>query len=323
MAILKYLIGRWTGVEVVLVAIGVPLLLLFYYRGKFAGTLGTFISVATEYIIFMHPLGAPWHNKRFLTMLGFMCLVYPIAIFYVPRWRAQLDYQRKLNLVLLEAAKYRDLLLGTLGHDLRTPLTAMKSSTYLLRRRAPQHIETIDRIERGCNRMTNMVDQILDMTAIHLGSGIVLYLSRVELYELAQHAAEEVQLAYPQAIIQVRCDKSHIVGQWDSIRIFRTLINLFTNACKYGDISRPITVTLEEKEKLVIISVHNYGEPIPPELKPMLFNPFKRGSIAEAKVKGLGLGLYITAEMIDKHGGSIDVQSSKKDGTTFTVTLPR
>jgi signal transduction histidine kinase len=117
-------------------------------------------------------------------------------------------------------------------------------------------------------------------------------------------------------------DRPKIVGQWDETRLCRTLTNLLTNACKYGDTTQPITVTLNERGKGVSIAVGSLGEPIDPELMPLLFDPFKRG-VADSKVKGLGLGLYITAEMIDKHGGSIDVESTRERGTIFTVFLPK
>ena len=100
--------------------------------------------------------------------------------------------------------------------------------------------------------------------------------------------------------------------------------NLIGNALLYGDPATPVTVDGRIEERVVSIAVHNDGEPIPAEMQPTIFSPFRRGErdSRTAKTAGLGLGLYISREVAVTHGGDIELRSSAAEGTTFRVTLP-
>jgi len=114
-------------------------------------------------------------------------------------------------------------------------------------------------------------------------------------------------------------------GCWDADRLEQVFSNLVSNAIHYGDPERPVTIDVQEDGQAVIAGVHNYGAQIPEALRTELFNPFKRGK-SDSKTSetgGLGLGLYISRELVRAHGGDIDVQSTATGGTTFRVSLPR
>src|SRR6185295_18508915 len=130
------------------------------------------------------------------------------------------------------------------------------------------------------------------------------------------------QSAYPQQVIELRCPS--IQGLWDRDRLEQVFSNLIGNAVLYGDSRRPITVVAAEEGGLVLVDVHNEGDPIPVDLQKKLFDPFRRGErdSRTAKTEGLGLGLYISNEIAHAHRGKIDVRSNREEGTTFRVTLP-
>jgi signal transduction histidine kinase len=98
--------------------------------------------------------------------------------------------------------------------------------------------------------------------------------------------------------------------------------NLIGNALEHGDSSKSVQVELTLASEIVALSVHNEGLPIPSDLLPRIFHPYRRGATREGKTRGLGLGLYITQQIVAVHGGTIDVQSSDEQGTTFVVKLP-
>lgn len=223
-----------------------------------------------------------------------------------------------------KSAEYRELLIGTLSHDIRTPLTSITTSAELLQRNLPekQRQNILRRMRSGCRRMVNIVEQITDMTIMHMSGGIKLQLKYINFVESVQRVIEDVQIVYPYAVFQLNYDEPEIIGYWDETRIERAVMNLLTNACKHGDCTKPIIITLGERDEQANISVTNEGPPIPKEMISKLFNPLER--VAEAKrTRGMGLGLYIIADMIDKHGGSINVMSTHETGTVFTVTLPK
>ena len=107
---------------------------------------------------------------------------------------------------------------------------------------------------------------------------------------------------------------------WDQFRLDQVFTNLISNAVKYGE-GKPISITLEKKANKAIISVKDRGLGIPDEDKERIFDRFERTSVAK-QYGGLGLGLYIVRQIVTAHNGSINVDSSPKKGSTFTVVLP-
>ncbi len=167
-----------------------------------------------------------------------------------------------------------------------------------------------------------MIEQLLDYSLIHRGGGLPVTLQHVDLGRVCRAVVEEMETGHPGTRIEwVGADE--IWGHWDEDRLGEVLSNLIGNAIRYGD-GGPITVALRQREKDVLMTVHNAGEPIPDEAMPRLFDPFCRGHAERrSKDKGLGLGLYIVRQIVQSHSGDITVKSSRDEGTTFTVVLPR
>lgn len=221
----------------------------------------------------------------------------------------------------------RELLPGILAHDLRSPLSAIKiASEMLLGRRAVSAKDAgiVELIGRSAGRITHMVEQVLDFTRVRRGGGLPLERADVDLAEVCRDVISEASLANPGR--EPRLDlHGDCVGQWDRIRLAEAVSNLISNALKFGPGDTPAEVAVYDEGAEVVLEVRNAGAPIPGELLPVIFDPFRRGRSQEGERSGagLGLGLYITREIVLAHGGEIAVRSTTEAGTSFIVRLPR
>jgi phosphoserine phosphatase RsbU/P len=220
---------------------------------------------------------------------------------------------------------YRELMLGMLGHDLRAPLSAiaMGADSMLMSESTSEgHTRVLARMKSSTGRMARMIEQILDFTRSRFG-GIPLDKREMDLSALVEQCAEELSLATPESRIEVKVSGAcHMKA--DSDRLTQALTNLFSNAHAHGSPGTPIDVAVICEGDHVRVTVHNRGEPIPENMQQTIFDPFRRGEQRSYNVrKGLGLGLYITRQVVEAHGGTVDVDSTLADGTTFTLTLPR
>ena len=219
------------------------------------------------------------------------------------------------------AERERELFLAALGHDLRSPLGAIILAAGSLLRHAalPEAAaKTVARIASSGERMSRLIEQLLDFARARAGQPIALTRRRVDLAELWHRVLDEVALSDPNRTIALH-RIGNCVGEWDPDRMLQVFQNLVGNAVQYGDSTRPITITLEAARDSVVCEVHNWGAPISPQLLPVLFDPFRRGREGG---RGLGLGLYIARQIVAAHGGHLDVSSSAEEGTRFCVTLP-
>ena len=112
-------------------------------------------------------------------------------------------------------------------------------------------------------------------------------------------------------------------AEWDPARMSQTVSNLVGNALTHGERGAPVHVSVHGDEREVDLEVHNSGPPIPSDLLPVLFQPFRRGMLEDGTSWSLGLGLYIVDQIVAAHGGTVSVRSTAQEGTTFTVHLPR
>jgi signal transduction histidine kinase len=219
-----------------------------------------------------------------------------------------------------EVARQQDTNMGVLAHDLRNPLNAIVTGTHLLRRvpALPAQAQRIaDRIDRSAHRMGTMIRDILDFARGRLGGGIPLNRQVADLAALSREIIDEVQAAYPTAVIDVRIE-GELHGSWDHARIEQALSNLIMNAIQHGAGGVSLMLSGRAAEH-VVVTVRNGGLPIPAEQLPNLFDAFRKGDNSPA---GLGLGLFIVREIVRAHEGTIEVASSS-EGTTFTIRLPR
>jgi len=215
--------------------------------------------------------------------------------------------------------------IAILGHDLRNPLAAIDMNLTRLREKVadPALARMLDRMASSSTRMSRMIGQILDLTRSRLAGRLELQRAPMDLRDALTRIVEELRAAQPDRTIDLRSPS--LPGTWDRDRLEQVFSNLVGNALLYGDRDRPITVEAGDGAT-IYVDVHNHGAPIPNEVQADLFNPFRRATVTEETRKGgegLGLGLYISRELVAAHGGTIDVRSAPGHGTTFRVALPR
>ena len=222
----------------------------------------------------------------------------------------------------------RKTVLGVLGHDLRSPLGAVLMAGGVLQKSpniTDRERKLSGQICSSIRRANKIVDDLLDLARCNLGLGIPISLEVVDISSVCGSVVAEVQTRYPDVQV-VYSSTGQIYGQFDSSRMAQVFSNLIGNAVLHGDSHCPIRVSLATHAGALELIVQNYGEPIPPSALPHLFNPSGRYSSYAAEEKGasagLGLGLFISAEIVRNHGGRIEVASSAETGTTFTVSIP-
>jgi signal transduction histidine kinase/CHASE3 domain sensor protein len=226
------------------------------------------------------------------------------------------------------ALEFQERFVAVLGHDLRNPLAAIDMARGILSQRAAKANDAdatriLARIETSSRRMTRMVQQILDVARTRLGGGLEVVPTSVDLSVVLAGVIAELRTAHPSRTIDLH--GSPLVGSWDRDRLEQVFSNLIGNAINHGDPGKPVTVRANGEDGEVRVEVHNDGPPIPDELRSRLFLPFRRGSKESrtAKTDGLGLGLFISHEIVATHGGRLEAESTATTGTTFRVTLPR
>lgn len=234
--------------------------------------------------------------------------------------REQLAAENERRTDAEATARFADTFVGILGHDLRNPLNAILMAAQLLKKKSPGDTRTLDRIESSGRRMASMVAQLLDLARSRLAGGITVEPSHTDLGSIVTSVVDELRLVHPAR--EIRWEPSEMWGGWDRDRIGQVISNLLGNAIEHGDPVRPTTIVVSMSEGTARITVHSEGPPIQSDLLPVLFDPYRRTSARGERSKGLGLGLFITQQIVLAHGGSIDVRSTAEDGTTFTINLP-
>jgi len=230
---------------------------------------------------------------------------------------------------LEETIRYNELFAGVLAHDLRNPLGAMMTAAQLvLMRREGENAKNdreskpLSRILSSGQRMTTMIDQLLDFTRARSGGGITIEPHDTNLGDLCAQAVGELEMAHPEWKVE-RAVLGDPRGHWDSDRLMQVISNLVANAGQHGTPGAAISLKLDgSAHDEVRVEIHNRGA-IPPTLLPHLFDPFRGTRGRRDQSRGLGLGLFIVREIVRAHGGAVDVSSSEGRGTTFSIRLPR
>jgi phosphoserine phosphatase RsbU/P len=221
-----------------------------------------------------------------------------------------------------DRAVFAEKLVGMVSHDIRNPLSVIQMSAVLLERGGLSEKQrvVVDRVSRAVRRVHHLVGDLLDFTQAKLGRGLHVQPTEVDLHRSVADSIADLQVAHPgREIRHVRRGSGTCVA--DVNRILQAVGNLASNAIAHGAPDRPVTVTTESTGDAFMVSVHNYGAPIPAEQIPNLFQPMVRGPEAQAE-GGIGLGLFIVGEIVERHRGSIRVDSSDEMGTTFTIAIP-
>jgi signal transduction histidine kinase len=245
---------------------------------------------------------------------------------------AATEFARREAIGLRSAAEYRERLVGILGHDLRSPLTAIKTAVDLALRAfdetdAKSHallLKSLQAAGKSVDRMTRMIADVMDFAKARLGGGIPVGRVPGDLGDICRDVITELRLAYPGREFrwEVTGDTR---GSWDADRLAQVASNLLVNAMTYGPADAPVEVMVRDDGPAVTLCINNGGPPIPANEIPHIFDPFKRATEGTGgkTTDRLGLGLSIVKSIIDAHGGHVTVSSDAREGTTFVVRLPR
>jgi signal transduction histidine kinase len=222
----------------------------------------------------------------------------------------------------------RDQILSVVAHDLRNPLSALRMTITMLNK--PQDMATTRRNELAermlgtIGRMEALVSSLVEHAQSERGMPLRLQREPTDLDDIYGRVKRDLDVLFPGMGVQVT-RRGRLDGLWDSSRIQRVMANLLTNAIKHGAFDQPVTLTLDgSSNEVVWFSVHNRGNPMPPDLLSRAFEPFSVGPLpADGRRRQLGLGLFIVEQLVTAHGGKVSASSSSEEGTTFIVTLPR
>ena len=235
----------------------------------------------------------------------------------------RMDLERAAFLDERATGELREQFVAVLGHDLRSPLSAIATSAEILMRQSADAkvLGAGQRIVNSAKRMGAMINDMLDFTRGRMGGGFSVSLAETRDFEQAMRdIAAEVQLSHPDRNIRTDIHVKGVV-RCDRARVQQLVSNLLENALTHGAPQRPVQFSATADSDSVVLSITNEGEPIPEESVRKVFDPFWRRNM-ESSRQGLGLGLFICSQIVKAHGGTLEVISSERDGTTFAARLP-
>ncbi len=226
---------------------------------------------------------------------------------------------------LRELANAKDRFLNIASHELRSPIAALRMTVQLAAVQPDQVTDPdkgatfLARLERQSTRLTHLVDQLLETA--RLGRELPLNPETSDLAQLCLNSIEALPRDRNQVLLE---SAESLVGIWDPLRIEQVITNLLSNALRYSPPGAPVRLSVSATAEWAIVTVSDRGMGIPRSELGRLFTPFFRAENArKTHGGGLGLGLYITHEIVRRHGGNIRVMSEVGLGTTFVVELPR
>jgi PAS domain S-box-containing protein len=234
---------------------------------------------------------------------------------------------------LKEAEYLKDEFIGVAAHELRNPLGALKGFADMLvyqtaRGRGPQlaewQREALEEIEQATARLDKLTEDLLDVTRLQAGR-LALSPTSTDLVGLARQQVRQAQMTTERHALSFETSLSSLVVEIDRVRIEQVLANLLGNAVKYSPQGGPIEVVLREQgePRAALLSVRDRGIGIPAREQARLFGRFVRAENARAtEIAGTGLGLYLSRELVEQHGGHIWFESAEGVGTTFSLSLP-
>jgi signal transduction histidine kinase len=221
-----------------------------------------------------------------------------------------------------QVSELREQFIAVLGHDLRNPLASIAAGARMITRSQSEKetFEIAALMQTTVNRMSRLIDNVLDFARGRLGGGLTLQRNADEpIGQVLNQVVAELRSSHLDRTIETRFELTETVN-CDGQRIGQLLSNLLGNAITHGSPDKPIVVRANTNRGTFELSVANSGDPIPPAAMKQLFHPFYRGTVKQS-LQGLGLGLYIASEIARAHGGTLDVNSSA-DETWFTFRMP-
>jgi PAS domain S-box-containing protein len=227
------------------------------------------------------------------------------------------------------AVRARDQFLSIASHELKTPLTSLMGYIDLMQRRAARAGDQTDRDQRAMQvvgeqaaRLNKLVTALLDLSRIETGQ-LSIERGLVDLNALARRLVEETQPTTNRHTITFSGDKQPIMILGDELRLEQVIQNLIQNAIKYSPGGGTVAVLASRQDTTAYLHVSDQGIGIPGTALPQLFRRFYRAPNADSQhISGMGIGLYVVKEIIELHGGTVDVASQERQGSTFTISLP-
>ncbi len=223
----------------------------------------------------------------------------------------------------------KNMFLGILTHDLRNPLSTVLMSAQLLPKIGDINERQgvlVDQIIDSSARIDEIVSHLLDITRARFGSGLPVLRAPMDMAFVGRQLVDEARTGHPDRKFELDIS-GQTEGEWDKARIGQVFSNLIGNAVQYSFKDTPINIAIKGGAKEVVLSVHNEGVPIPSDKIARIFDSLIRVTAEDkehnkGQTTNLGLGLFITKEIVAAHGGLLDVASSEKSGTTFTAHFP-
>lgn len=225
----------------------------------------------------------------------------------------------------------QNVFLAILGHDVRNPLGAISMGAQVFMQDeslSDKHRDIASRIVGSTNRVNEIVSDLLDYSISHLGGGMPIKPAPIDFAPECLQVVEEIRAFHPNCKIELDVSGDLNVS-WDRARMNQALSNLVGNAIQHGAKDQAIWVTARGGADQITLTIQNMGAIMKPAHLRTLFDPAKRFAVRSAEARAhsdsnnLGLGLYITRDIVSAHGGTIRVSSTATAGTSFTVTLPR
>jgi signal transduction histidine kinase len=212
------------------------------------------------------------------------------------------------------------------SHELKTPVTSLKGFTYVLQRRLSkvgdeQGLHYLSRMDTQLNKLTKLIGDLLDMSRMQTGQ-LDLQKESFTLDALVQETVENVQAATSTHLLLIEGRaEAQVFGDKD--RIGQVLVSLLTNGIKYSPQADRVIVRVSQDQENAIVSVQDFGIGIDESYHQRVFERFYQVTDPEEKTyPGLGIGLYISGEIVERHQGRIWVESKKGEGATFSIALP-
>jgi signal transduction histidine kinase len=223
----------------------------------------------------------------------------------------------------------QNMFLAILGHDLRNPLgTVITGASFITQSVdiAPKYVLVANRIFNSGQRMSKLISDLIDFTRTHLGPGIPIKPQQANLGRICTSVVNELRTFHPERLIELIAPE-HLDAIFDESRISQVLSNLIGNAIQHGEGTAPVTVILTGTDDTIAIKVNNHGNAMESKTMAAIFDPLVRMAASDSQDfterTSLGIGLFISRQIMLAHGGDVTVESNDATGTTFTVNMPR
>lgn len=287
------------------------IILSAWYGGFGPGLLATFLTAVVDTLLFLPP--GETYMGLYNIISTITLVIGGVFVSFISEARRQADLKK-------------DEFIGFASHELKNPLASIQGYAQILQKMSIDSSQRRARdiaksVEEQSKRASMLINELLDVTKIE--SGKLTYNDETFiLYDLVESIANDQKVIYKSHKIVINATSKKKVFA-DKHRIEQVIVNLITNAIKYSPDAKKIIITCKNKSQDVIVSVQDFGKGIARENVNKIFAPyFREHSVSDGKIQGLGLGLYISSEIVKRHKGKLWLESKEGDGSTFYMSLP-